>query len=122
MNIPLIIPKKDFRESEEKRKAKVIQDFIDNKKTSYKGVPDDVWKKQLDIALMTESELMLYAINNPPTFVDFHGCDITHLTVNLHTTDDQGFEGQVMERDDGSRWFCRWFEEDIGFDREYKND
>jgi hypothetical protein len=102
---------------EEKRKADVLKHFMEQRHDAYDGVPDDVWEAQLKLELMPRSELIEYAINTPPTFTKFHGCEIEDLTRNLHTTDDQGFEGQVMEREDGSRWFCRWFEQDINFNR-----
>jgi len=121
--IPFLINQvhEDFEAKEEERKQKVIERMVSQRTDSYDGVPDYVWEAQLKLELMTKSELMLYAIRTPPTFIENHGCTVGHLTRNLHTTDDQGFEGQVMERADGSKWFCRWFEQEIGFDREALN-
>lgn len=117
--IPFIIQNRSYHNDDErKRKADVIKHFVKERTESYAGVPDDVWEAQLKLALMTESEVMLFAMKNPPTFTKFHGCTIHNLTRNLHTTDDQGFEGQVMERKDGSKWFCRWFEQEWGVNRE----
>ena len=120
MNIPFfpIVQSKDFSIEEEERKQQVIKRFVEQRKDAYQGVPEWVWEAQLNFALKTPSEAMLYAIHNPPTFIKSHGCTIHHLTCGLHTTDDQGFEGQVCVREDGSKWFCRWFESDMGFDRE----
>ncbi len=117
--IPFIIQnRRDYLKDEEERKEAVIRHFVKQRTDAYAGVPDDVWEAQLKLALMKDTELMLFALRNPPTFTKFHGCTIEGLDRNLHTCDDQGFEGQVCVRKDGSKWYCRWYEQEIGIDRE----
>ena len=101
--------------NEEQRKQEVLKDFIDQRHTAYDGVNQDVFEAQLNLALKTPSELMYYAMTTEPTFIKFHGCNISHLSGDLHTCDDQGFEGQIMQRKDGSKWYCRWYEQDINY-------
>ena len=106
-----IITQSDFLEKEEKRKTKVINQMVEQKE---RYSDDYVWKCQLRLELMTKSERLIYAINTKPTFEKTHKVtSIQGLTTNLHTVDDQGFEGQIIENKDGLKWFCRWILDDL---------
>ena len=48
-------------------------------------------------------EILDFAENNPPTFDHSYG-KMTKENINLHTMDDQGFEGQVMSDLSYYRW------------------
>jgi len=112
LNFQPMINQSDFLEKEEKRKIKVINQMVEQKE-NYSD--DFVWKCQLKLALMTNSERVIYAINKRPTFQKTHKVrSIQQLTANLHTVDDQGFEGQVIQNENGLKWFCRWVLDDLG--------
>ena len=74
---------------------------------------DKIQKRQFETSLKCyfkefDTELVKFHRENPPTF---EGKPKGHITVGLHTMDDQGFEGQCMS--DGT--FYRWikdFEDD----------
>ena len=101
-----IINQSDFLEQEEKRKNKVIDFFIDQRNKIYLGVPDHVWKSQLNLALLTRSEMLKFALDNPSTFLLSYG-NIENMDISLNSIDDQGFEGQVILRDN-KKYFFRW--------------
>lgn len=78
------------------------------------GIEGVVWenpankteKRQFETSLKSwfkefNKELMKFHLENPPTF---NGKKAPFKSINLHTMDDQGFEGQIMG--DGS--FYRW--------------
>ncbi len=101
-----IINQSDFLEQEEKRKNKVIDFFIDQRNKIYLGVPDHVWKSQLNLALLTRSEMLKFALDNPPTFLKTYG-NIENMGLNLNSIDDQGFEGQIILKNN-KKYFFRW--------------
>lgn len=109
--IPFIISKNDFEADEEKRQWEVVKQFLAERDNgTYEGVPEKVFQQQLKIGLMTQSQRLKYALLNPPTFRDSYG-SIEFMNRGLHTVDDQGFEGQVIEKN-GKPFFIRWLEED----------
>ena len=101
-----IINQSDFLEQEEKRKNKVIDFFIHQRNKIYLNVPDHVWKSQLDLALMTKSQMLKFGIDNPSTFLKTYG-DIQNMGLNLNSIDDQGFEGQIILKNN-KKYFFRW--------------
>lgn len=105
--IPFIIHKSDYLEKEEKRKKQVLDYFIEQRHQVYEGVSEWAWKAQLELELMSKSEALKFALDNPSTFKNSYG-SIEKMDLNLHSTDDQGFEGQVILRN-GKKHFFRWF-------------
>ena len=107
-----IINQSDFLEQEEKRKNKVIDFFIEQRNKIYLGVPDHVWRSQLDLALLTKSEMLKFAIDNPPTFLKTYG-NIENMDISLNSIDDQGFEGQIILKNNKKYFFRRIIDNEI---------
>ena len=110
--IPFIIQAtNDFEADEEKRQWQVVKQFLAERENgAYEGVPNKIFQQQLKIGLMTQSQRLKYALQNPPTFRDSYG-SIEFMPRGLHTVDDQGFEGQVIQKNE-KPFFVRWAEED----------
>lgn len=76
-----------------------IESFVESSKDCvWYQCKDDIEKRQFETVLKTwfeqyTAELIEFAEKNPPTF-EGREKDLDHI--NLHTMDDQGFEGQVM--------------------------
>lgn len=79
--------------------------------SKYDGVPEWVQIAQEKIEAMTKEEIIKFAEKNPPTFKESYGT-IEKMDLGLHTTDDQGFEGQVISRN-GKKSYHRWVNDDI---------
>lgn len=98
----------------EKIKLPLNKENNDRLESFLDGIAGVVWedpankteKRQFETSLKGwfkefESELMKFHLEHPPTFNKKQG---PFKSINLHTMDDQGFEGQIMG--DGS--FYRW--------------
>lgn len=85
-----------------------LADFLKNK---YDGVSEWVQIAQAKIEKMSKQELIKFSEENKPTFEETYG-SIEKMDLNLHTTDDYGFEGQVIMKD-GKKVFHRWVDDDI---------